>query len=43
MALSDSAKETIEYMFTLTPKPGKAAMYGCQDIQKYMKKLLVVS
>ena len=31
MALSDSAKETIEYMFTLTPKPGKAAMYGCVD------------
>ena len=29
MALTDSAKETIEYMFSLTPKPGKAALYGC--------------
>ena len=23
MALTDSAKETVEYMFSLTPKPGK--------------------
>ena len=29
MALTDSAKETVEYMFSLTPKPGKAALYGC--------------
>ena len=32
MALTDSAKETVEYMFSLTPKPGKAVLYGCNRV-----------